>query len=91
MKVTFFMPPNGHREVRELTSVRAEDAEFFEKHGVKISLEELAFNAVVYADTGKVTDGEPDELIEISRGRSCEDTLSALRKACEHRFAQEGK
>jgi len=89
VKATFYMPPNGRQEVREFTNVRAEDAEFFEKHGIKISMEPQGPNAIVYADTGKVTDGEPDELIEISGGRSCEDTLSALRKACEKRFAEE--
>lgn len=91
MKATFYMPPNGHREVREFTNVRAEDAEFFEKHGIKISMEAQGSNAIVYADTGKTTDGEPDELIQISQGRSCEDTLAALRKDCEERFADESE
>lgn len=89
MQVTFFIPPNGRQEVREISNVRQEDAEFFEKHGVKISMEQQGLNVIVYADTGKVTDGEPDELIEICHGRSCEDTLSALRRACERRFSKE--
>lgn len=89
MKATVFVPPNGEQQEITITKIRAEDREFFEKHGVKISMEELGGQNVVYADTGKVTDGEPDELIEISHGRSCEDTLYALRAACERRFVEE--
>lgn len=91
MKVTVFILPNGRQQEITITNIRSEDREFFEKHNVKISMEECVGEIVVYADTGKVTDGEPGELIEISQGRSCEDTLSALRKACEERFAEEGR
>lgn len=91
LTVTFFMPPNARRVVRDITNVFGEDAAFFNRHGIKISMEELTngMNAA-YADTGKVTDGQPDELIEISKGRSCQDTLQALRMSCEKRFTEEG-
>lgn len=84
MKVTFFIPPNGHREVREITNVRPEDEKYFTEHNIKISMEELSTGQhAVYADTGMLIDGEPTELLEISYGRSCKDTLAALRVRCE--------
>lgn len=89
--VTFFIAPNGEREVREITKVYDADAAFFKRHGVKISMEDVGSSHVVYADTGKITDGEPDELIEIAGNRSCADTLKALRMACQKRFDEEGR
>ncbi|MCP1404294.1 hypothetical protein [Achromobacter insolitus] len=84
MKVTFYKPPFGRTEELEITKVRPEDAEYFERNGIRISMEEVGGMFAIYADTGaKTPDGEPDELIELSRGRSCEDTLQALRAACE--------
>jgi hypothetical protein len=81
-----FFPPNGRKEVGAITKILPEDQAYFEKHDIKLSMEELGNNAVVYADTGHIVDGEPDELIEVSRGRTCEETLSALRKRCEARL-----
>lgn len=81
--VTFYLRPDGRTEVHEITRVRAEDAEFFKTHGVAISMEDIGGEFAVYADVGMTTeDGEPDELIELSGTRSCEDTLSALRQQC---------
>lgn len=64
----------------DVTNVYPEDETFFEENKVRISMEELHNNIIVYADYGATTpDGEPDEAIAISGGRSCEDTLQALR------------
>lgn len=91
LTVTCFIPPHGHQEVVEIPNVYPDDEAFFKKYGIKVSMEDLSVGGVAcYADTGKVTEGEPDELIEISRGRSCHDTLQALRQACEKRFNAEG-
>lgn len=86
MKCTMFFPPNAKKVEGEMTHIRPEDQAYFEANGVKISMEDINGNAVVYADTGHVIEGEPDEQIQISRGRSCEDTMTALRKDCERRF-----
>ncbi|AHG63156.1 hypothetical protein [Advenella mimigardefordensis] len=83
MQITIFSLPNGTPREVEITNVNPIDAEFFEHHKVKISMEDIGGMFAVYADIGKVHDGEPDELIELSQGRSCEDTLNALRLQCE--------
>lgn len=91
LTVTFFIPPNGRQEVKEITGVYAPDEEFFKKYGVKISMEVIGSGQVAaYADTGKITDGEPDELIELSNSRTCEETLKSLCLACQKRFDDEG-
>lgn len=83
--------PSGVPATQTIRNVYEKDAEFFNKYNIKISMEPLSLGGhAVYADTGKVTDGEPDELIEISGTRSCQDTLQALRQACEKRFNEEG-
>ena len=84
MNVTIYKRPDGRAEVIDCRNVRAEDEQFFKQHSVAISMEDIGDQFVVYADIGKTTeDGEPDELIELSGTRSCEDTLAALRKQCQ--------
>lgn len=90
MKVTFFIPPDGRTDARQIVNVFSDDAAFFEANDIAISMEQLAGEHIVYADIGQVTeDGEPDELIEFAHGRSCQDTLHALRLACEAALAEE--
>jgi len=84
MKVTFYKAPNGHKEILNITKINKQDEEFFIANGVKISMEEIGGDFVVYADTGlENEDGDSEEFIEIAQGRSCEDVLKALRICCE--------
>lgn len=84
MKVTFFIQPDGRQEVVDIDQVNPEDEKYFTEHNIKISMEQLQLNQhAVYADTGMLIDGESTELLELSHGRSCRDTLAALRKRCE--------
>lgn len=84
MKVTYYKAPNGYKEILNIGNINKEDEDFFSENGVKISMEELAGDFVVYADTGlENEDGDPEEFIEIAQGRSCEDVLKALRICCE--------
>lgn len=84
MDVTLYMRPHGHTKVIDCANVRSEDEQFFKERGIKLSMEDLGTEFVVYADIGKTTeDGEPDELVELSAGRTCEDTLFSLRQQCE--------
>ncbi len=91
LTVTCFIPPHGHQEVVEIPNVYPDDEAFFKQYAIKISMEELTIGQVaIYADTSKITEGEPDELITLSKGRSCHDTLKELRQECEKRFNAEG-
>jgi hypothetical protein len=85
MIVTIYHRPNGRPETLDIPNVHKEDADWFEANNVKISMEEDgAGGNIVYADIGlKDEDGEPVELIELSKGRDCMTTLAALRQQCE--------
>jgi hypothetical protein len=83
MNVTLYKRPDGRTEVIDVRNVLPEDEQWFVEHNVKVSMEDIGDTIVVYADTGNTVDGEPDEFIEIANGRTCEETLSALRKQCE--------
>jgi hypothetical protein len=83
MNVTIYKRPDGRSEVIDCRNVYPDDAKWFEDNHVAISMEDIGGGFAVYADTGKEVDGEPDELIELSQGRTCEETLHALREQCE--------
>lgn len=89
MEVIYYKAPNGQQTVVDVRNVYEEDETFFSEHSVKISMEELAGDFIVYADTGyENEDGDPEEFIEIACGRSCEEVMKALRVSCEE-FLQE--
>lgn len=84
MLVDFYAKPDGRVRTLEIKSVYPEDREFFELHNIRVSMEDIGGMFAIYADIGKKTeDGYPDELMELSGQRSCEETLNALRMACE--------
>ncbi len=89
--VTMFIPPNGKREVIQVTKVRPEDEAWFIASSAKLSMEEVGGDVVMYADVGLMCQGEPEEAIELAGGRSCEDTLSALRAQCERMLARRNR
>jgi hypothetical protein len=88
MQVTVYRRPHGRYTVIDCQNVYPEDKAWFEAHNVKVSMEEDGMpgnpNYIFYADIGrKDEDGEPDEVIELSQGRACDETLAALRRQCE--------
>lgn len=84
MKATLYKQPFGRTQEIDISEIDDSDAEWLEANGVKISLEEIGGVFVVYGDIGhKTEDGEPDEIVEISQGRTCRQVMAALRQACE--------
>lgn len=85
--VTLYKRPNGASETITVANIRDEDAEWFKANNANLSMEDIGGQMAVYADVGLTIDNDPDEdpaeAIELSRGRSAEDTFSALRKQCE--------
>jgi hypothetical protein len=77
---TLFVPPRGERREIEVSKVLPDDADYINRKGIKVSLEELMTgDTVVYFDDGKRVnddpDEDPDEIIIISRGgkTTCEE------------------
>ena len=83
LEVTLFQKPDGRQKSVFVRDIRLEDAAWFIKNNAIISMEEIGGDMVLYADIGLEFHDEPDEVIEISQGRTCEDTFAALRKQCE--------
>lgn len=93
MKIQVYLRPSGHRVTVTVTNIYPDDERFFIYNGVALSAEYSGrdyLGYVVYADYGAQTeDGEPIESIELSRGRSCEDTLHTLRLKVERALCRE--
>lgn len=84
MIVTLYKQPDGRTQEIDIKNVLPDDEEYFTRNRIGISMEDVGGMFVIYADIGwRDEDGEPIELIELSQGRSCKETLSALRKQCE--------
>jgi hypothetical protein len=84
MIVTFYRKPDGRAQRIDIKNVLPDDEAYFTQNRINISMEDVGGMFAVYADIGRRDeDGEPFELIELSQGRTCEETLSALRKLCE--------
>lgn len=84
MIVTLYKRPNGRTQKIDIKNVIPDDEAYFTRNSINISIEDVGIMFAIYADIGRMDeDGEPIELIELSKGRSCEETLSALRKLCE--------
>ena len=82
--VTLYKQPDGRTQEIDIKNILPDDEAYFTRNRIGISMEEVGGMFVIYADIGRMDeDGGPIELIELSQGRSCEDTLSALRKLCE--------
>lgn len=85
LPVTIYHRPNGRQEEIICREVEDDDAQWFKTRSVKVSMESDGGDGyIIYADYGAVTeDGEPDEIVVTSKGRSCRKTLSELRELTE--------
>lgn len=65
-------------KIINVTNIHKEDADYINQHNIKVSMENLNGENIVYFDDGtRLDDGEtPDELIVLSRGRSCEECMA---------------
>lgn len=79
---TLYQRPDGRQSLVEVTDIDPDDAMWLNQFGVRVSLEELPMGeVVVYGDYGAVTeDGDPDEVLVLSKGRTCVECMAELRK-----------
>lgn len=90
LDVTLYIRPHGKTKTITVQDIDAADAEWFQNHNANVSMEDMGdLEVVVYADIGIVNQGEPEEAIELSRGRSCEETFAALRKQCQRMLGEQ--
>lgn len=94
MLVTFYKRPYGQIIVVKIKNVHPEDEKYFKDNGISISMEETGQSGIfiVYAELPDLDeDGEQVELIEISSGRTCEETLKALALECKNFYQEKTK
>ena len=76
INVTVYHKPDGRKEPIEVKNIYKDDADFINDNDIKVSMEELNQDIIVYFDYGKKDgDGEPIEHIVISGNRSCIKTM----------------
>lgn len=83
LDVTLYKKPDGRTQVIAVANINDADADWFRANDAKVSMEDIGGQFAIYADVGTKHDDEPQEALELSRGRSCEETFSALRAQCE--------
>lgn len=87
MDVTLYKRPHGRTEVINMRNINADDEEWFRANDVRVSIEDCGTFIAIYADCGFTIDDDPDEeaeeIIVISRGQSCQDSMSELRTKCQ--------
>ena len=83
LDVTLYTRPNGRTKVITVTNIYSEDADWFRSHDAKVSMEDIGEQVAIYADVGIKYDEGLNEAIELSRGRTCEETVAALRAQCK--------
>lgn len=85
MLVTYYRRPTGTPSQIDMTNVLPDDERWFTENNVKVSLEGDGESGVIlYGDVGLVSpDGDPEEAILLSQGRTCVECMHELRKLCE--------
>jgi hypothetical protein len=78
---------NGE-QLLNITNIRTEDAQFFQDNGIKVSMEELNGEIIVYGCPYSDT-SEESEVIVFAGGNSCEYTMSELVSKCKEHFGVE--
>lgn len=90
MNVIYYARPNGEPKEIDVLFIRDRDANWFEEHNVIVSMEQdpiKADNYILYAKWGREDD---QEVIELSMGRDCYDSMTALRKSTEQAIKMYG-
>lgn len=77
---THFAKPNGKRTQHTMNNIRPEAAKYLNENQISVSTEEggIVGDIIAYFNDGTMMEDDehtPDELIVISRGRSCEDVM----------------
>ena len=77
MIVTIYKRPDGRTQELNITNVYEEDAKFFEDNQVRISMEELNNEFIIYGTHCDDVDGEYEQIV-FSGGRTCQESLHEL-------------
>lgn len=77
IKCTVFIRPNGKKTESVINNISQEDADYINQNNIKVSMEDIGTDYCVWLDDGlKNEDDDPDEIIVLAQGRSCEATMA---------------
>jgi hypothetical protein len=79
---------NGEHLIN-VVNIAPEDAQYFNDNDIKVSMEELNGEIIVYGCPYDDA-SEESEIIVFSSGKSCEETLAELAQACKEHFGDSG-
>lgn len=85
LPVHFYKAPNGRHELIDCRKVYPNDYDYFIANEIKVSMEELNGEYIVYGCPYE-DESEESEVIVFAQGRSCEDTLAELAELCKAKF-----
>lgn len=76
VSVYVYSPSCVNPNITKINNVKDQDAKYFNDNEINISMEYLGGDYIVYG----CKNDDDEEIIVLSKGRSCEDTLSELAK-----------
>ena len=86
LTVRFYARPNGRMREIEMSNIYQEDIDFFVRNDIAVSLEELTTGDIVAYACPRSDLSEESEVMVMDHGRSCEETMRALRFEYEREF-----
>lgn len=76
---------NGREQIIDIKNIRDSDAEYFVSNDIKVSMEDLNGEFIVYACPYS-NESEESEVIVFANGRSCEDVMTELANEAKNAF-----
>ena len=86
LTVRYYARPNGSMSELDMTNIYPEDVRFFVEMDIQVSIEELSTGQFVVYACPRNDESEESEVMVFDNGRSCQETMKALREVCEKTF-----
>ena len=78
---------NGEK-LLNIRNILSEDAQYFADNNIRVSMEELAGEVIVYGCPYS-DESEESEVIVFAKNKSCEETMTELVNECKRKFGVE--
>ncbi len=86
LTVRYYARPNGRMRELDITNIYPGDVRFFIEMDIQVSMEELSTGQFVVYACPRDDLSEESEVMVFDNGRSCQETMKALRKEYEKAF-----
>lgn len=86
LTVRYYARPNGRMSELDMTNIYPEDVRFFVEMDIQVSIEELPTGQFIVYACPRDDESEESEVMVFDNGRSCQETMKALREECEKAF-----